>query len=158
MFSGRPFPLVNCTITNYTDSGLEVECLESFDGGLPQSFQMELLQYPSLVSKYNVTTTRSPPIFALFGIDTSATYQVKVYAINAKGVSDPVVFDQIYFRGVTNNYISKYKYIDNNYISEYISNYISEYKYINNYICKYKLSIITSVSMQIAWYFFPPFG
>ncbi|KAI5706372.1 hypothetical protein M8J75_007487 [Diaphorina citri] len=103
--AGRPFPLVNCTITNYTDSGLEVECLESFDGGLPQSFQMELLQYPSLVSKYNVTTTRSPPIFALFGIDTSATYQVKVYAINAKGVSDPVVFDQIYFRGVTNNYI-----------------------------------------------------
>lgn len=102
--AGRPFSLVNCTITNYTDSALEIECLESFDGGLPQSFQMELLQYPSMVSKYNVTTTRSPPIFQVFGIDTSATYQVKLYAINAKGVSDPVIFDQIYFRGFSNNY------------------------------------------------------
>uniref|UniRef100_A0A8D8SKZ5 Protein turtle homolog A n=2 Tax=Cacopsylla melanoneura TaxID=428564 RepID=A0A8D8SKZ5_9HEMI len=102
--AGRPFPLVNCSVTNYTDSALEVECLENFDGGLPQSFQMELLQYPNLVSKVNVTTSRSPPIFQVFGIDTSATYQVKLYAINAKGASDPVVFDQIYFRGITSTY------------------------------------------------------
>lgn len=48
IFLGRPFPLSNCTVANQSADGLRVECLEGFDGGLPQSFLMELLELPGL--------------------------------------------------------------------------------------------------------------
>lgn len=45
---GRPFSLQNCTITNQTSDTFNVDCIEGFDGGLPQTFQLELVEVPSL--------------------------------------------------------------------------------------------------------------
>ncbi|KAE8752474.1 hypothetical protein FOCC_FOCC000596 [Frankliniella occidentalis] len=49
--AGRPFPPSNCSLTNHTSEWVRVECLENFDGGLPQGFQLELLELPYLVPK-----------------------------------------------------------------------------------------------------------
>uniref|UniRef100_A0A1B6C6V9 Uncharacterized protein n=1 Tax=Clastoptera arizonana TaxID=38151 RepID=A0A1B6C6V9_9HEMI len=98
--AGRPFPLQNCSVTNHTSDSLHVECLENFDGGLPQGFLMELLELPDLVPKFNVSVSKTPPVFDLFGIESGASYQVNLYAINAKGRSDPVVLETIKFKGV----------------------------------------------------------
>lgn len=49
--AGRPYPPTNCTLTNATADWLRVECLESFNSGLPQGFQLELLELPHLVPR-----------------------------------------------------------------------------------------------------------
>ncbi|RZF43924.1 hypothetical protein LSTR_LSTR015732, partial [Laodelphax striatellus] len=104
--AGRPFPLLNCSVTNQTSDSLHVDCAESFDGGLPQSFVMELLQLPELVSRFNVTVAHGPPSFALYGIQPGVSYRVSLYAVNAKGRSDPITLETITFKGVA-------KYTDN---------------------------------------------
>ncbi|XP_047114831.1 neural cell adhesion molecule 2 isoform X1 [Schistocerca piceifrons] len=98
--AGRPFPLVNCTVVNQTSDSLHVECLESFDGGLPQSFLMEVLELPQLQLRRNATAGRAPPAFDVFGLEAGASYQVRLYAVNAKGRSEAYVIDAVTFKGV----------------------------------------------------------
>ncbi|XP_017784081.1 PREDICTED: hemicentin-1-like isoform X2 [Nicrophorus vespilloides] len=98
--AGRPFPLLNCTVMNQTSDSLQVECSESFDGGLPQSFLMEILETPSLRSKINVTAARTPPNFYVDGLEAGASYKLMLYAINAKGRSDATIIDAVTFKGV----------------------------------------------------------
>lgn len=99
-FAGRPFPLLNCSVVNQTTDSLQVECTESFDGGLPQSFMMEILELPTHRTIMNVSTTKTPPVFSAEGLETGSSYRVHLYAINAKGRSDPTIIDSITFKGV----------------------------------------------------------
>lgn len=39
---GKPDPLDNCTVLNQTYNGFQIECVEGFDGGLPQEFVVEV--------------------------------------------------------------------------------------------------------------------
>lgn len=39
---GRPDPLSNCTVSNQTVNVLQLECIEGFDGGLPQTFEVQV--------------------------------------------------------------------------------------------------------------------
>lgn len=98
--AGRPSQLQNCTLINQTSSSLQVDCMEGFDGGLPQSFLMEILELPSLRPKVNYTTYRTPPVFTANGLDTGASYRIILYAENAKGRSDPTIIDPVTFKGV----------------------------------------------------------
>lgn len=41
-FSGRPDQVQNCTITNISMTSLGVKCSEGFNGGLSQSFMLEV--------------------------------------------------------------------------------------------------------------------
>ncbi|KOB78250.1 Uncharacterized protein OBRU01_02793, partial [Operophtera brumata] len=86
---GRPFHLQNCTVANQSIDSLYVECVENFDGGLPQTFLMELLELPSLIVRYNVSTNRTPPYFEIRGLPPGVSYRIDLYAVNAKGRSDP---------------------------------------------------------------------
>ena len=45
---GRPFSLQNCSISNQSSDAILVECMEGFDGGLPQTFHLELIEMTSL--------------------------------------------------------------------------------------------------------------
>ena len=101
MFAGRPFPLTNCSIANQTSDSVHIECVEGFDGGLPQTFLMELsfIEDPSKVLR-NVTTSRAPPFFESYGLDPGRTYRASLFAVNAKGRSDPFVIEQVAFNGV----------------------------------------------------------
>lgn len=79
---------------------MQVECTESFDGGLPQSFLMEVLELPTLRMIANMSTTKTPPNFSADGLEAGASYRVLLYAINAKGRSDATVIDPVTFKGV----------------------------------------------------------
>ncbi|XP_067006836.2 nephrin [Anabrus simplex] len=98
--AGRPFPLSNCSLVNQTSDSLHVECLENFDGGLPQSFLMEVLELPERRPRYNVSVVRAPPVFDLYGLEAGTSYQVNLYAVNAKGRSEPYRMEPITFKGV----------------------------------------------------------
>lgn len=97
---GRPAQLQNCTVSNQSSDSLEVDCVDGFDGGLPQSFFMEILELPTLRSRLNLTTYRAPPSFLAEGLDPGTSYRIMLYAVNAKGRSDPTVIDPVTFKGV----------------------------------------------------------
>ncbi|XP_018570338.1 nephrin, partial [Anoplophora glabripennis] len=100
VIAGRPSQLQNCTLINQTSNSLQVDCTEGFDGGLPQSFLMEVLELPSLRPRLNLTTYRTPPSFAANGLDAGASYRIMLYAVNAKGRSEPTIIDPVTFKGV----------------------------------------------------------
>jgi hypothetical protein len=74
--------------------------MDGYDGGLPQSFFMEILELPSLRSKLNVTTYKAPPTFLADALDPGMSYRIMLYAVNAKGRSDPTTIDPVTFKGV----------------------------------------------------------
>ncbi|XP_050294680.1 hemicentin-1 isoform X2 [Anthonomus grandis grandis] len=99
VIAGRPSQLQNCTILNQTTNSLQVECVEGYDGGLTQSFEMEILELPGLRSKYNLTTYKAP-VFVAEGLDPGTSYRIVLYAANKKGRSDATVIDPVTFKGV----------------------------------------------------------
>ncbi|KAJ0173851.1 hypothetical protein K1T71_011000 [Dendrolimus kikuchii] len=97
--AGRPFHLQNCTVANQSIDSLYVECVENFDGGLPQTFLMELLELPSLAIRYNVSTNRTPPYFEVKGLPPGVSYRIDLYAVNAKGRSDVSTIETVTLKG-----------------------------------------------------------
>ncbi|XP_015585222.1 nephrin isoform X2 [Cephus cinctus] len=101
--AGKPFPVRNCTLANQTYTSVEVRCVPGYDGGLPQSFILEVyhgdLDLPNIRPLYNVTA-KEEPVFALSGLEASvdAGVHVAVYAANAKGRSAPVIMSEVTFR------------------------------------------------------------
>ncbi|XP_023245527.1 synaptogenesis protein syg-2 [Copidosoma floridanum] len=102
--AGKPFPVRNCSLANQTYTSVEVRCIAGYDGGLPQEFVLEVYHgdldsLASLRSLYNVTA-KEEPFFELSGLKASvdAGTHVVVYAINAKGRSQPIVLSEVTFR------------------------------------------------------------
>uniref|UniRef100_A0A182Q665 Fibronectin type-III domain-containing protein n=1 Tax=Anopheles farauti TaxID=69004 RepID=A0A182Q665_9DIPT len=104
----------NCELHN--DTVLEVVCLAGSDGGLMQSFLLEVVGGAVPSAAYNLDFTRGPPTeidneistmndqatlaplfriqeqipqFKLHSLEPGRDYQLLVYAVNAKGKSDP---------------------------------------------------------------------
>lgn len=44
--------------------------------------------------------TNSPVTFFIDNLDPSATYRMIIFAVNAKGRSEPIIIDDINFKGV----------------------------------------------------------
>ncbi|KAJ0173859.1 hypothetical protein K1T71_011008 [Dendrolimus kikuchii] len=87
--AGHPMPLQNCSVVNQSSYSLQVECLEGFDGGLPQVFYMEVLELPSLLVRANISSNHTPS-FNVRGLNSRASYTIVLYAVNAKGRSEEV--------------------------------------------------------------------
>lgn len=71
---------------NQTAESLNVECVDGFDGGLPQEFVMEVhdTQTRKLVS--NVTSRF--PMFIVGGLESGLGFDITLYAANKKGRSE----------------------------------------------------------------------
>lgn len=110
----------NCSLANQTYTSVEVRCYPGYDGGLPQEFVLEVYHgdldsLTSLRPLYNVTA-KDEPFFELSGLKSSvdAGMHVVVYAVNAKGRSQPVVLGEVTFRdaerrtGLYNTFLRKH--------------------------------------------------
>ncbi|XP_021935853.1 hemicentin-2-like isoform X4 [Zootermopsis nevadensis] len=111
-----PQPPEDCILRNRSSGSLEVQCVAGFDGDLPQHFMLEV----SEATVYSDTTPPSqkhggpvtlndqgtrhvapgPPLYRVFGaepmfalntLEPGRDYELAVYAVNAKGRSDPPV-------------------------------------------------------------------
>ncbi|CAH0774685.1 unnamed protein product [Bemisia tabaci] len=98
--AGRPFPLFNCTMANRTADSVTVECIENFDGGLPQSYLAEFVQLPVVAgpgsgsnSVWYRNVTSSKPLFHFSDFSPAASYRLNLYSYNAKGRSEPTVLE-----------------------------------------------------------------
>ncbi|XP_011644454.1 hemicentin-1-like [Pogonomyrmex barbatus] len=124
--AGKPYPLQNCTALQSTgpyayrmghedfkatDSRdadwLIVRCSEGFDGGLPlTNYELEVYSEENV---YHVNTIylnhtdrsgSSGPVFEIPGLEPGRNYRLHLYAVNAKGRSDPVVLEPVTLKGV----------------------------------------------------------
>nr|XP_029723029.1 uncharacterized protein LOC109423245 [Aedes albopictus] len=87
--AGRPDQVHNCTLANVSMTSLNVRCFEGFNGGLAQSFFLELRDTHTLEVRFN--NTSPVPRFTVPNLHPSAVYQLAVYAFNSKGKSEPYV-------------------------------------------------------------------
>ncbi|KAK5647693.1 hypothetical protein RI129_002585 [Pyrocoelia pectoralis] len=87
--AGRPDQVHNCSVSNISMTSFSVKCSEGFNGGLPQSFLLEVRESQSQEVKSNL----SSPVarFSVAGLDPGAHYQAGLYSFNTKGRSEPVV-------------------------------------------------------------------
>ncbi|KAL1114815.1 hypothetical protein AAG570_007639, partial [Ranatra chinensis] len=89
--AGHPDPPYNCSLVNQTVSSLDIDCLDGFDGGQPQLFQLEVFD---LDTKYlTVNKTSRQPTFTVDGLSPGIYLKMVIYAFNSKGRSDPVVLE-----------------------------------------------------------------
>ncbi|GFU82553.1 lachesin [Trichonephila clavipes] len=86
METGPPEPIQNCSITNQTSTILMLACDAGDDGGLPQTFHMEVYSMMAEQLIMNLTTTDSP-VFIAEKLSSSSSYLLVLYASNPKGRS-----------------------------------------------------------------------
>ena len=86
--AGPPDSLSNCTVHNQTFTGLTVSCGSGFDGGLRQSFKLEVRDAVSGFPLLDLAHDKA--FFQLTGLLPGHGYIITVTATNAKGVSEPV--------------------------------------------------------------------
>ncbi len=97
MVSGKPQSVQNCTLSNQTDSSVEVKCSPGYDGGLPQVFTLEIYAPTSSLPIYNVTE-KEQPIFRISNLQPDVIFRILVAAVNSKGRSQPVVLEEFSFK------------------------------------------------------------
>ncbi|XP_011352009.1 nephrin isoform X7 [Ooceraea biroi] len=91
--AGRPDTPHNCSLLNQTTDSIYVECIEGFDGGLPQKFTMQVDREAGksgAATVYNQTS--KVPTFSVNNLEPGSTYEVSIYSTNAKGRSEIVHF------------------------------------------------------------------
>ncbi|KAF7998196.1 hypothetical protein HCN44_009594 [Aphidius gifuensis] len=87
--AGHPDMVHNCTTRNTSINSFSIRCTEGFNGGLQQSFLIEVRESHSQELKYNST---SPiPQFRVGYLDPGKLYHACIYAYNEKGRSEAMV-------------------------------------------------------------------
>lgn len=78
-----------------TGSRLEVECRPGFDGGLPQTFVMEVRRTGGSSPSALVTndTQSARPRFSVGGLTPGSIYRLTIYSVNVKGKSKAIVIE-----------------------------------------------------------------
>ncbi|CRK87505.1 CLUMA_CG001306, isoform A [Clunio marinus] len=60
ILAGPPTPVTNCSWNNESESSLIVNCSPSYDGGLPQTFVLEILSLKHKIQLFNQSNTVEP--------------------------------------------------------------------------------------------------
>lgn len=93
---GRPDQVHNCTVSNISMTSLGIKCTEGFNGGLTQTFLVEVRDMHTQEMRANIT---SPiPRFTLANLQPGGLYSASVFAYNPKGRSDPAVLQAAMLR------------------------------------------------------------
>lgn len=87
--AGHPDMVRNCTTRNASTSSFSIRCTEGFNGGLQQSFLLEVRESNSQELKINITSI--VPQFRVGHLDPGQLYHACIYAFNEKGRSEAMV-------------------------------------------------------------------
>lgn len=88
--AGSPDPVRNCSVFNITEDSVKVECAEGYNGGLLQSFILEVFD-ASNEPTLRANLTSHTPFFNLNRLQPAHSYLILIYAVNAKGKSKEMV-------------------------------------------------------------------
>ncbi|XP_042900011.1 synaptogenesis protein syg-2 isoform X2 [Parasteatoda tepidariorum] len=87
--AGAPESPRECSVTNQSSQSLSVECEPGYDGGLTQTFHLEL--YNSVVEHLAANLTMmDTPAFKVSGLPSGTAFVLVLYASNGKGKSNSV--------------------------------------------------------------------
>ncbi|XP_024080575.1 B-cell receptor CD22-like isoform X2 [Cimex lectularius] len=86
--AGRPDTPFNCSVMNYSASSLDVDCIEAFDGGQPQRFQLQIFDGVTNTLIANKTSRRAS--FYVGDLPSGSFFKMSLYAFNSKGRSESV--------------------------------------------------------------------
>ena len=86
-----PAPPTNCVILNQTTDVLQVECEPGFDGGLDQSFMLEVVDIKTTMMLANVSSSR--PVFTITGLNPGRDLRLAIFGVNKNGKSQPSILD-----------------------------------------------------------------
>ncbi|XP_076350493.1 neural cell adhesion molecule 1-like isoform X5 [Tachypleus tridentatus] len=86
---GPPSPPESCDVSNTTNSMLLVRCNHGDDGGLQQSFHIEVYLLPNKKLAANLTNFNNPTFLLTF-LPAGARLILLIYSSNSKGRSRPV--------------------------------------------------------------------
>ncbi|KAK7081497.1 hypothetical protein SK128_025442, partial [Halocaridina rubra] len=81
----KPDPPHNCKVYDVTISSLQVTCLAGDDGGLDQSFLLQVYQVGSKSPVMEIGKTN--PIFSITNLRPATSYKIVVASVNEKGTS-----------------------------------------------------------------------
>ncbi|XP_015927862.1 nephrin [Parasteatoda tepidariorum] len=87
--TGPPESLQNCTITNQSFNSLSLSCEVGDDGGMKQTFHLEIYSMKREQLLANVTSNDYPS-FIVRGLPPGTTFIIVVYSSNSKGRSSSV--------------------------------------------------------------------
>lgn len=103
---------------NETLTALSIQCRGGFDGGLRQRFHVEVYEAES--SKLVLNTSREIPEFSITGLESSISYDILVYAVNAKGRSSTMEFTKFALRKSKEQMDSSFFRCNYNILSYYV--------------------------------------
>lgn len=86
--AGRPDPVHNCSVHNQTFASMQVSCGSGFDGGLRQTFKLELRDARTSHPVSNISHDKAE--FIVKGLLPGHGYIITVYSVNGKGSSEPM--------------------------------------------------------------------
>ncbi|EFX89926.1 hypothetical protein DAPPUDRAFT_20705, partial [Daphnia pulex] len=88
--AGPPESLSNCSVLNQTADSIQVSCSSNDDGGLKQTFQLQAMD---VMTGQPQLTLQSDSVaeFWLTDLEPGSTFMLYLYAVNVKGLSQPVV-------------------------------------------------------------------
>jgi hypothetical protein len=89
LFLGPPEAVFDCIALNKTVSSFMVECVAGYDGGLEQTFYLEIFD-AERKRLLNKLTNRFTPAFELTGLQAGHIFHVNIYSTNAKGSSSNI--------------------------------------------------------------------
>ncbi|XP_076030186.1 uncharacterized protein LOC143018581 [Oratosquilla oratoria] len=89
--AGRPDPVHNCSAYNLSVDVVNVRCSAGFDGGLAQTFILEL--YEPNGSKLLANVSNQTPVFSVPDMPPGMTVNAVVYPYNGKGRGGMVSFN-----------------------------------------------------------------
>ncbi|XP_071037315.1 neural cell adhesion molecule 2 isoform X1 [Parasteatoda tepidariorum] len=81
--AGPPEALQNCTVVNHTENSIQVDCMEGYNGGLPQVFTIEV--YDVDIGKLRSNVTLSQSSFTIQGLPSNTALHLVIYSSNLKG-------------------------------------------------------------------------
>ncbi|CAG2105479.1 unnamed protein product [Medioppia subpectinata] len=84
---GPPEGLHECGVSNKTDASFLVECMAGDDGGLNQTFHLDIFDDSERKRLLIELTNQLKPIFAVQGLESGHIFYLSVYAANSKGKS-----------------------------------------------------------------------
>ena len=84
----RPQPVTDCRIVNRTTTDLVIVCEAGSDGGLPQTFALEV--FNNVNNELVLNVTASEPVFAVGRLTAKTSYTGLVSAVNDLGRSESI--------------------------------------------------------------------
>lgn len=84
---GRPERMTECLVSNQTGESLTISCTPGHNGGLNQTFYLQVYDYRREKLLFNLTSIYAPN-FLVNGLTAGSNYIFDVYSSNPRGSSN----------------------------------------------------------------------